>query len=162
MCGFMGPQCPCYLTSHSEAETLLLPGQTAHHDDCPNAKRLSKLVGLLLNLLSQFSSGCQDYGIRALQHKSDTNVLQVKSLRKGVPHIRGQSTRSGPSTWGHQSINVTTVCCHHNISICMPSTLHKTLPPKSLNWCSALRKQAINEITTSSESNLKSYRMLSK
>lgn len=55
-----------YLTTLSQLEALLLSGNASNDGHHSDTQALAKLVGLLLDLLSQLTSGGQDDGIGTL------------------------------------------------------------------------------------------------
>lgn len=57
------PHYNAYLTTLSEFETLLLPGDASNNGHSSYTHGSAKLEGLVLYLLGQFSGWCQDNGI---------------------------------------------------------------------------------------------------
>lgn len=55
-----------YLTTLSQLEALLLSGNASNDGHHSDTQALAKLVGLLLDLLSQLTSGGQDDGVGTL------------------------------------------------------------------------------------------------
>lgn len=54
------------LTTHPEAEALVLSRDTANHSHRADAQGFAELDGLLFDLLGQLTSGCQNHSVRAL------------------------------------------------------------------------------------------------
>lgn len=55
-----------HLTAHPETEALVLSGDSSNHSHRADAKRFTKLYGLLFNLLRQLTSRGQDHSIWTL------------------------------------------------------------------------------------------------